>query len=72
MQCHLSLLFCIQLFKQCVNIVFQRALIFAIERKNVLVGDVWFRPPIIIRSHDLHVGDIRRFVCEITSYHKTN
>jgi hypothetical protein len=28
----------------------------------MLVGDVCFRPPIIIKSHDLHVSDIRR-VC---------
>ncbi len=66
MQCHLSLLFCIQLFRQCVSIVFKCALIFAIERKIVLVGDVCSRPPIIIRSHTLLVGDIRT-LGEITS-----
>jgi len=39
-------LFFIQFFKH-VNIVFQRVLIFAIEKKIVLVGDACFRPPII-------------------------
>jgi hypothetical protein len=41
-----------------------------IERKIMLVGDVYFRPPIIIKFHDLHVGDIRRVVGEIASYHE--
>jgi len=36
----------------------------------VLVGDVYSRPPIIIRSHNLHVGNIRGVVGEITSYHE--
>ncbi len=35
----------------------------------MLVGDVCFRPPITIRSHDLHVNNIRGFVGEITFYH---
>jgi hypothetical protein len=62
--------FCIQFFKQCVNIAFQHALVFAIEKKIALASDVCSRPPIIIRFHNLHVGDIRRVVGEITSYHK--
>jgi len=33
----------------------------------VLVEDVCFRPPITIRSHDLHVSDIKKVVGEITS-----
>jgi hypothetical protein len=65
---HLSLSFYIQI-KHCVNIAFQRALAFVIERKIGLVGDVCFRPPIIIRSHYSLVGDIRRVVGEIASYH---
>ncbi len=36
----------------------------------MLAGDAYSRPPITIRSHDLHVGDIRRVVGEITSYHE--
>jgi hypothetical protein len=32
--------------------------------------DVYSRTPIIIRSHNLHVGDIKRALGEITSYHK--
>jgi hypothetical protein len=59
---HLSLSFCIQFFKQCVDIIFQRALTSAIEREITLAGDVYFRPPTIIKSHDLHVRDIRRVV----------
>jgi hypothetical protein len=43
---------------------------FVIERKIVLAVDACFRPPIIIRSHDLHVGDIKRAMGEITSYHE--
>jgi hypothetical protein len=39
-------------------------------KKIVLVGDVCSRPSITIRSHDLHVGDIRGVVGEIASYHK--
>ncbi len=35
----------------------------------MLVGDVCFRPPMTIRSHNLHVGYIRGVVDEITSYH---
>jgi len=33
----------------------------------VLTGDACSRPPITIRSHDLHVGRARG---EITSYHE--
>jgi hypothetical protein len=35
----------------------------------MLVGDVCSRPPIIIRSHDLHASDIKRTMGEITSYY---
>jgi len=38
--------------------------------KIALVGDVCFRPPITIRSHELHVGNIRGAMGEIPSYHK--
>jgi hypothetical protein len=51
---HLSLSFCIQFFKQCVNIIFKNVLISTIERKIALAGDVYSNPPIIIKSHDLH------------------
>jgi hypothetical protein len=40
------------------------------EKKIVLVGDACSRPPITIRSHDLHVGNIRGAMGEIVSYHK--
>jgi hypothetical protein len=36
----------------------------------MLASDVYSRPPIIIRSHDLHVSDIRGVVGEIASYHE--
>jgi hypothetical protein len=58
------------IFKECVNITFQCALAFAIEKKIVLVSDDGSRPPIVIKSHNLHVSDIRGGVGEITSYHK--
>ncbi len=61
--------FCIQFFMEHVSIVFQRALAFVIERKITLVEDVCFKPLIIFRSHDFHVGDIRGVVNEIASYH---
>jgi hypothetical protein len=67
---HLSLSFCIQFFKQRVNIAFQCALASVIKRKIVLMGDTCSRPPITIRSHDLHVNNIRGAMGEITSYHK--
>jgi len=67
---HLSLSFFIQFFKLHVNIVLQHVLISTIEKKIVLTGDACYKPPIIIRSHDLHAGNIRRVVGEITSYHK--
>jgi hypothetical protein len=67
---HLSLSFCIQFFRQRVNIAIQRALTSAIKRKITLASDVCSRPPITIRSHDLHARNIRRAVGEITSYHK--
>ncbi len=66
---HLSLSFYIQFFKQCANIAFRHALTFAIEKKIMLVYDVFSRPPIIIRSHDLNAGDIKGAMGEIASYH---
>ncbi len=36
----------------------------------MLAGDVCSRPPITIRSRDLHASDIRRAMGEITSYHE--
>ncbi len=67
---HLSLSFCIQFFRQRVNIVFQHALASIIERKIVLASDACSRPPTTIRSHNLHVGDIKGAMGEIASYHK--
>jgi hypothetical protein len=67
---HLSLSSCIQIFRQCVSIVFQRALASDIKKKIALVGDVCFRPLIIIRSHDLYTSNIRATMEEITSYQK--
>ncbi len=62
--------FYIQFFKQHVSITFQHVLAFVIEKKIVLASDVCFRPPIIIRFHNLHGSNIRRAVGEITSYHE--
>jgi hypothetical protein len=36
----------------------------------MLAGDVCSKPPIIIRSHDLHASDIRKAMGEIVSYHE--
>jgi len=40
------------------------------EKKIILVGDVCSKPPITIRSHNLHEGNIRKVVGEIVSYHE--
>ncbi len=61
--------FCIQFFKQHVNIALQHALAFTIERKIVLVNDACSRPSINIRSHNLHVRDIKKTMGDI-SYHE--
>ncbi len=53
-----------------MNIILQCALTSVIGKKIALVGDVCSRPPIIFRYHDLHVGDIRKAMGEITSYHE--
>ncbi len=52
------------------SITFQCVLTSAIKRKITLAGDACSRPPIIIRFHDLHSGDIRRAMSEINSYHE--
>jgi hypothetical protein len=36
----------------------------------MLASDICSRPPIIISSHDLHEGDIKGAMGEITSYHE--
>ncbi len=64
---HLFSSFCIQFFKQRVSIAFQHALKFVIKRKIALASDACYTPSIIIRSHDLHAGDIKRVVGEIAS-----
>jgi hypothetical protein len=55
---HLSLPFCIQFFKQCVSIVLECALAFAIKKKIVLTGDVYSKPPITIKSHVMLILDL--------------
>ncbi len=67
---HLFLFFCIQFFRQRVSIVFQHTLASTFKGKIALASDVYSRLPITIRSHDLHVGDIRRIMSEIISYHE--
>ncbi len=67
---HLFLSFCIQFFKQRVSLTFQCALTSTIKRKIALAKDVYSRPPITFKSHDLHTSDIRGVVSEIISYHK--
>jgi hypothetical protein len=57
--------FCIQFFKQHVNIAFKRALAFVIKRKITLARDVYSRPPITIRFHGLHVGNVKGALGEI-------
>jgi hypothetical protein len=59
-----------QFFKQGVSIAFQCPLTFTIKRKIALAKDVCSRPPVTIKFHDLHVGDIKGAMGEITSYHE--
>jgi len=66
---HLSLSFCIQVFMEHVSIALQHVLAFVIEKKIALARDVCFKPPIIFKFHDFHVGDIRGVVSEIAYYH---
>jgi len=49
------IIFLHSIFRQRVSIIFHHALASTIKRKIVLAGDVYFRPPISIRSHDLHI-----------------
>jgi len=65
---HLFLSFCIQFFKQHVNIAFQRALTSVIKRNITLEKYVCSRPAITFKSHNLHACNIKRDVGEITSY----
>ncbi len=58
------------IFSSNVLVSLQHVLAFVIERKIALGGDAYSRPPIIIKSHHLHVGDIRGAMGEIASYHE--
>jgi hypothetical protein len=57
-------------FLSSVLVLFSNILTSIIKKKIALANDVCFRPPITIRFHNLHVGDIRGAVCEIASYHE--
>jgi hypothetical protein len=67
---NLSLSFYILFFKQRVSIALQCALASVIERKIVLARDLYFKPLITFRSHNLHASNIKKVVGEITSYHE--
>jgi hypothetical protein len=56
------------ILKQHVNIALQHALAFTIKKKIALASDACSKPPIIIRSHNLHEGNIRGAVGDIASY----
>ncbi len=45
---HLSLSFCIQIFRQHVSITFQHVLTFIIKRKILLANDACFKPPLLL------------------------
>jgi hypothetical protein len=65
---HLSLSFGIQFFKQHVSIALQCVLASTIKRKIALASDACSRPPTTIRSHDLHICDIRGAMGDVASY----
>jgi hypothetical protein len=52
-------LFAFHFFKERVNIAFQHALIFATDKKITLMRDACFKSSIIIKSHNLHVVNIK-------------
>jgi len=62
--------FCVEFFKQCVSIALKCLLTSVIEKKITLASDTYSRPPITIRSHDLHASNIKGAMGEIASYHK--
>jgi hypothetical protein len=70
MRDHLSLFFFIQFFRQCVNISFQHALAFTIERKIALVGHACSKSLTTIKSHNLYASEIRGIFNDITSYYE--
>jgi hypothetical protein len=54
-----------------INITFQCALTFAIERKIMLMNpNACSKLPIIIKFHNSQAGEIREAMGEIASYHK--
>ncbi len=53
---HLSLSFCIKFFRQHVSIILQHVLTSILKRKVVLTGDVYFKPPFIIKFHNFHAS----------------
>jgi len=55
---------------QRISIALQCVLAFVIKKKIVLVGDVYFKPFITFRSHNLHENNIKTIVDEKTSYHE--
>jgi hypothetical protein len=59
---HLSLSFCIEIFKQHISIILQHVLTSIIKKKVVLVGDVCSKLPINVRFHNLHASKTRRVV----------
>ncbi len=64
-----SFFFYIQFFfTTCWYYFEQHVLAFTIEKKITLAKDVCSKPLITIKFHDLHVGDIRGVMGEITSY----
>jgi len=66
---HLFLSFYIQVFKKHFNIVFQHVYPL-LHRERLVGGDACFRLSITIRCYNLHVGDMKRDVGDIVSYHK--
>ncbi len=63
-------LFAFKFSRQHVSTALQDVLTFVIEKKIELVSDACFRPPITIKSHDLHACDVRGAVDKIASYHE--
>jgi hypothetical protein len=53
-----------------LTLFFQHVLTSVIKKKIALLGDACSKPPITIRSHNLHGGDIRGAMGEIAPYHK--
>jgi hypothetical protein len=66
---HLSFFFAFNFLGSMLVLFLSMLKTYVRERKIALARNACSRPPIIIRSHDLHANNIKKVMGEITSYH---